>query len=267
MWFRHLMSLLALLSAAAAHAQDAQPKRMEWQIDGTTREALVFAPSLRGEAAAPVVFAFHGHGGNMASASRKSSYQTLWPEALVVYMQGLPTPGKFDPEGERPGWQKSAGDQGDRDLKFFDEVLATVRKDYAIDEKRIYVTGHSNGGGFTYLLWAARGDVFAAVAPSAGGAGGNLKAPKPLPALHVAGEHDERVPFSSQKRTMEIVRSLNGCSAEGTPWANSGTLVGTLYPSASGTPFVSVIYPGGHQYPSEASALIVKFFKEHAKSS
>ena len=48
-------------------------------------------------------------------------------------------------------------------------MLARLKTDYKVDDKRIYSTGHSNGGGFTYLLWAARGDVFAAFAPSAGG--------------------------------------------------------------------------------------------------
>jgi len=36
-------------------------------------------------------------------AERKFSYHTLWPEALVVYPQGLPTAGKLtDPRGESP---------------------------------------------------------------------------------------------------------------------------------------------------------------------
>ena len=81
-------------------------------------------------------------------------------------MQGLPTPGQLtDPEGKRNGWQKTVGDQKDRDLKFFDAVLTKLKADYKVDESRIYSMGHSNGGGFTYLLWAARGDQFAAFAP------------------------------------------------------------------------------------------------------
>ena len=91
---------------------------------------------------------------------RDFAYHKHWPEAIAVYMQGLNTPGVLtDPEGKRPGWQKRVGDQNDRDLKFFDAVLATLKKDYRVDEKRVYATGHSNGGAFTYLLWAARGDV------------------------------------------------------------------------------------------------------------
>ncbi|MFY8056754.1 MAG: hypothetical protein ACOVRM_03375, partial [Planctomycetaceae bacterium] len=59
------------------------------------------------------------------------------------------------------GWQKSAGDQQDRDLKFFDVVLQSLRSEYRVDDRRIYATGHSNGGGFTYLLWSERSAVFA----------------------------------------------------------------------------------------------------------
>ncbi len=50
-------------------------------------------------------------------------------------------------------------------------------------------TGHSNGGTFTYLLWLARGDVFAAVAPSSAAAryAGKLT---PKPALIMGGSED-----------------------------------------------------------------------------
>ena len=183
----------------------------------------------------------------------------------MVYMQGLPTPNKaVDPEGKRSGWQTTAGDQQDRDLKFFDQVLASLKKDYKVDEKRIYATGHSNGGGFTYLLWAERGDVFAAVAPVAGGAR-QSKNRKPLPVIQIAGQNDEIVPFAGQERIRDAIRTLNCCEADGKPWTTAGTLVGTLYPSQVGAPFVFVVHPGTHKFPFEAPELIVKFFKENVK--
>jgi polyhydroxybutyrate depolymerase len=212
------------------------------------------------------VFAFHGHGGTMKNAANKMAYHKHWPEAVCVYMQGLPTPGKLtDPDGKRPGWQHSPGEQGDRDLLFFDAVLASLKKDHKIDESRVYATGHSNGGRFTYVLWAARGDVFAAVAPSGSTVGTLLKDAKPKPCLHVAGEKDELVKFEWQKPAMETVRKLNRCAAGGKPWDKLGTLTGTLYPSEVGAPFVSLIYPGGHAFPDDAPKLITRFFKEHAK--
>ncbi len=238
---------------------------MEWQIEGVTREALVFIPAGAKTAATPVIFSFHGHGGTAKHTAAMFDYQSLMPEAISVYMQGLPCPSLTDPEGTQDGWQRAAGELDDRDLKFFDAVLATLKKDFKIDPKRIYCTGYSNGGFFTYVLWGARGDIFAAVAPVSGVAPRSLKGFKPLPALHIAGEKDEVVSFKNQSRSMEAVRELNGCDPEGKPWARSGTLAGTVYTSKSQTPFVAVLYPGKHKFPEEAPELVVKFFKEHAK--
>lgn len=162
---------LALVTVAELDAAEALTRR-EWLVDGVRREALVYVPPSAKSAATPVVFAFHGHGGTMGHAARTFGYHTLWPEALVVYPQGLPTPGRLtDPAGKKAGWQSRIGDQGDRDLKFFDALLAALQADYRVDEKRRYATGHSNGGSFTYLLWAARGGPVCGLGP-VGGAGG-----------------------------------------------------------------------------------------------
>ncbi len=235
--------------------------RRQWQIEGVSREALVYVPPVAQTAPTPVVFAFHGHGGTMEHAAKTFAYHQHWPEAIAVYPQGLNTPGVLtDPLGKKPGWQKTVGDQNDRDLKFFDAMLATLKKDYQIDEKRVYCTGHSNGGAFTYLLWATRGDVFAAVAPSGAILRRQTGELKPKPVLHVAGEKDTLVRFEWQKIMIDAVRKLNKCE-EGQPWGKWCT----LYPSKTGTPLVTCIYPGGHAFPEEVPPIIVKFFKEHAK--
>ncbi len=263
---RHTIGLIVLLfTGAIAFAADPLAEK-EWTIDGIARKALVHIPDSARTSPSPVVFAFHGHGGTMAHAARTFSYHTHWPQAIVVYMQGLNTPGKLtDPEGKRPGWQSGSGDQEDRDLKFFDAVFASLKSDFKVDESRVYATGHSNGGSFTYLLWATRGDLFAAVAPSASIPGKESRNLKPKPVLHVAGQNDPLVKWDWQKRTMDAVRQLNGCDAEGAEWEKAGELAGTVYPSKTGTPFVSLISPGGHVFPTEAPRLITKFFKEHVK--
>lgn len=231
--------------------------RREWQVDGVVRLALVYAPAEAKTTPSPLVFVFHGHGGTMRNTAGKFAIQRHWPEAIAVYMQGLNTPGAItDPEGKRPGWQRTFGDQNDRDLKFFDTVLATLKREYRVDEQRVYATGHSNGGAFTYLLWSARGEVFAAVAPSAAVA--RLKDLTPKPALHLAGEKDALVRFAWQRRMIDQLREVNGCAA-GQP---QGTHL-TLYPSASGTPLTTYIHPGGHELPADAPAVIVKFFQQH----
>ena len=260
------LAFITLSATVALARPEPASITMEWTIDGEKREAIVIPPSKKTDVAIPVVLVFHGHGGTMKLMERKG-FQTQWPEALIVCPQGLPTVTLRDLEGKKAGWQNTAGTNKDRDLKFVDAILKTVRDKHKVDDARIYATGHSNGGGFTYLLLAERGKEFAAFAPTAA-TGGSVrlgKDVKPAPLLHVAGEKDEIVPFASQKRTLEMMRKLNGCDGEGKEWAKSGPLVGTLYPSKTGTPVVEVIHPGTHQYPEQAPELIVKFFKEQAK--
>ena len=98
-------------------------------MDGVKREALVVAPAKPGKSP-PLLFVFHGHGGTAKHAAARYAYHKHWPEAVTVYPQGLPTPGKLtDPEGKRTGWQHGLGEQKDRDLAFFDAMLASLKKD------------------------------------------------------------------------------------------------------------------------------------------
>jgi polyhydroxybutyrate depolymerase len=251
-------SILALFAAITLHAQEL--KRMEVTVDGVVRFALVHTPAQTTEPA-PLVLAWHGHGGGALQASRSFRIHKEWPQAVVVYPEGVPTAGKTDPAGVKRGWQKTPDDFSGRDLKFFDALFAQVKKDAIIDPKRVYSTGHSNGAAFTYLLWGARPDTFAAIAPSAG-AFRPAFAGKPIPVIQFAGEKDEIVPFRIQQLCLQTTKRINGCATEGKPWGE--TKGATLYPSEKGAPLVSYIHSGGHAYPTEAPALIVRFFKEHS---
>ena len=128
-----------------------------WIIDGVKRVALVYVPAKAKENPTPVVFAFHGHGGTMKEAAKEFAIHKYWPQAIVVYMKGLPSAAGNDPKGEQSGWQYNAGENGDRDLKFFDAVLADLRQSLNVDDKRVYAIGFSNGGGFTFVLWSGAG--------------------------------------------------------------------------------------------------------------
>lgn len=181
----------------------------------------------------------------------------------MVYMQGLKTPGHLtDPKGERTGWQRRAGDQGDRDRKFFDAVWADLQREYDVDKTRVYATGHSNGGNFTYQLWRARPEVFAAFAPSSAVAPRLVRDGKfvPKPAFLVAGREDMLVKFSWQEKMIAALRRLNQCGT-GEPWKGDARL--TLYLSSANAPLVIYMHPGGHKVPKDAPELIVKFFQEH----
>ncbi len=259
-YFAAFLSLIVLSFSLFSQEIDG-PKNIQLQVDKNDRNALVFLPP-KSNASSPVVFVFHGHGGTAKNAAKSFAIQKHWPAAIVVYMQGLNTPGKLtDPEGKKSGWQHKLGAEGDRDLKFFDALLTHLRKDYKVDDNKIYCTGHSNGGGFTYTLWQTRGDVFAAVAPCASVVVKLDAIPKPC--IHFAGEKDPLVKIEWQKKTIESVKEINGCNSAGEEWAKYCI----LFPSSKNTPLVACIHPGTHQFPDFAPELMVKFFQIHTKPS
>jgi polyhydroxybutyrate depolymerase len=259
--------LVALASfSSICRAQGLLPAgfhKLELAVDGVSRSGFVYAPAKARAEPTPVVFVFHGHGGTAFNAGRSFAMHKHWPEAISVYLQGLNTPGKLtDPEGKKPGWQHGAGAEGDRDLKLFDAVMANLKEHYKVDARRVFSTGHSNGGGFTYLLWQTRPDVLCAVAPSAAASArmADASAFKPKPAMHIAGTNDELVKYAWQEMAMNRIKQINQCEAVGKAWAKDCT----LFPSKAGAPFVAFIHEGTHKFPDEAPALIAKFFKEQA---
>jgi polyhydroxybutyrate depolymerase len=232
--------LFACSSPLSGVANAAALTSMELKVDGTTRRALVHLPTDTN--GAPVIFAFHGHGGTMNFAARRFRLHELWPEAVVVYPQGVPTRTPRDPEGARAGWLMLPG-PNNRNLKFFDAMLETARREWHVNTNRVYVTGHSNGGGFTYMLWGVRGDALAAVAPVAAGGAQLLRQAKPCPVLHIAGRNDRVVDFKNQERAVEAARRINSTNA----------------------PVAFVVHNGGHAYPNDAPEKIVAFFQQHRR--
>ncbi|HMS56249.1 MAG TPA: hypothetical protein PKA27_12695 [Fimbriimonadaceae bacterium] len=226
---------------------------LEVKIDGVTRTAIVRTPTKR-SAKAPVIFAFHGHGGNGRYAERKMDFHTLWPEAIVVFPTGVPTKTPNDLEGKRNGWQIRPGQDGDRDLKFVDAMLSDLGKKFSVDA-RVFAMGHSNGARFCFVLWAERADKFRAFAPCCAGGLGLIKDLKPKPAFIMGGKKDAIVDFRSIELSVAGLKQLNE-SGEGVK--GKGPLV--HYPSPKGD-LVTYLHEGGHEYLSEVNPLIVEFFK------
>src|SRR5215471_2711800 len=257
------LGVLAVLFTASFTAS-AQGVTMTWTVDGATRTALVFAPPQAAGVAAhkvPLVFAFHGHSGTSQTAAAAMHLQTVWPEAIIVYPQGLKTRSRIDPSGDQFGWQVQRGQAGlhDRDLKFFDAMLATLRQQFPIDDSRIYSTGFSNGAMFSYLLWAERGKVLAAVGICSGHLADGERLTVPRAVVVINGETDPLVPLAVVQQDIELDRQINGATASGQA---CGPMC-TIYPSSTQTPVVTRIHPGGHFYPPWASPAIVEFFKHH----
>jgi polyhydroxybutyrate depolymerase len=248
-----LACALPLLCVPAASAEE-----MSWKIGGDTRTATVYAPAAaRGGARLPLVFSFHGRGDDVQNFQH-TDLQVAWPDAIVVYFQGLDTGSR----GGLAGWQVERGENNDRDLKLVDAALASLRTKYAIDDDRVYATGFSNGAMFTYLLWAERPGVFAAYAPNAGRLRPSVRPTQPRPLFHIAGERDPQVTFADQKAAIAVAIGVNGV-ADKTTTCGEGC---TLYGSGTAAPVMTWIHRGGHEYPRGTSERIAAFFRDHPRT-
>jgi predicted peptidase len=96
-------------------------------------------------------------------------------------------------------------------------VLAMIRKEFNIDDRRIYLMGHSMGGAGTYYLGAKHGKEWAALAPIAPAAMSMtndrtrvLQAIKDagVPMLVSMGDADEAVPVANVRMWVESMKEL-----------------------------------------------------------
>ena len=89
-------------------------------------------------------------------------------------------------------------------------VLEIVRKEFNVDERRIYLMGHSMGGAGTLYLGTRYPSIWAALAPIAPAAFGLnpdiLEKIKDIPVIFVHGEADEVVPGRKGERIENDLR-------------------------------------------------------------
>jgi polyhydroxybutyrate depolymerase len=251
------------LSGAASRqprSSQAQPINQTINVDGVERKALVYSNSAPApKTGAPLVLGFHGHGGRAEFVARRWNLHALWPEAVVVYLQGLPTATSRDPEGARPGWQIAPGGQNDRDVRFTEAVIEQMQKRHQIDPNRVYAIGHSNGARFVNVLWKMRGEKFAAFCSAAAQGGLMIRDATPRSIFAIAGENDRIVRYDGQVRSIEVYRRV--LKTDPSKAVTKG--YAKTEPGINGTELVTYLHPGGHEFPQDALPLVVEFFKRH----
>ncbi len=232
-----------------------------FNIEGTERMAIIYEGEARTKKS-PVVFVFHGHGGNARNAQRRLNFHDAWKEALVVYMQGIPgVVGITDAAGVKNGWQMNPRTLNDRDIKFVDEVLKQLQKDYQVDDKRIYAVGHSNGARFVNVLWAMRGEKFAAFCSVAAQGGLMINNASPKSIWMSMGENDPIVPVFGQKFSIPIVQRVLKIDAD------KGVINGetTTYKGTNNTELVVEIRNAGHEFPQASIPQDGRIFQAKCK--
>ena len=251
-----LLAWVVLALGACVPLGAAPSKIMTWTVEGVKRQAIVYLPTAKSSSGKPpLVLSFHGHGDG-AENFQGVGLQDHWPQAIVVYPEGLPSP-----RDGASGWQIEKGQDQDRDLKLVDAMVADLRGRYHVDDARIYSTGFSNGANFTYLLWAERSNVFAAFAPVAARIRPSVHLGVPRPLFHTGGIADRQILFSDQQEAMEAARRANHANGKGEGCGPQCTLYAPQ--EKSGAPVMTLIHNGGHVYPEQVSQMIVDFFRKY----
>jgi len=225
-------------------------------VHGRDRSEIICTPS-KSTSPVPVVLVFHGRGGNAKDVAEGIRLHELWPEALVVYMEGLPgIPAPYDPEGRGAGWQLNAGEANDRDIAFTDATLDTLAQQFNVDQRHVFAVGHSNGASFIGVLWATRAQRFDGFAFSASQADQLITSADPKSVFMGMGMRDELIPFTQQRKSIQYATTRFGMAPvrADQPGVN-------LYRNKNGIELMTAIYTSGHTWPAEQSQLIVDFFK------
>ncbi len=105
------------------------------------------------------------------------------------------------------------------------EVIEYCKTYLRIDERRIYITGLSLGGGGTFSAALYKPELFAAAAPVCGWGSKSkaaLIAKEGLPVWGFHGDQDHTIPMS---KTIDMVNAINGCKPAPRPMAKL-----TIYP-------------------------------------
>jgi len=213
-WIIVLVLLALDLASCASTARNGDPhpgaaldRKMDLRAGGFRRSYRVHVP--RGytpDRTWPLVVVIHGAFSGAREMEKHSRFSELADREgfIVLYPNGMGLFGLLRHWNAGHCCGKAAGDRVD-DVGFVMAALQEVRELLHVDPRRIYAVGFSNGGMLVHRLAAEKPEVWAAVAPLAGSAGGRKDANHPWwhipdPALPVSvlmmqGLRDEQIPY------------------------------------------------------------------------
>ncbi len=278
----------------------------ELSYDGLDRTYLLhLPPSYDGHTPLPLVLVFHGGLGNAESIAGRIGMEAQADEHgfILVYPNGT---GRTE---RALTWNAGyccgyAMEHEIDDVGFVRALLDKLQAELAVDPKRVYAAGISNGAMLVYRLAAELPTRFAAVAPVAGAIGGQAQGgPRvliPEPAYPVSiiafhGKKDENVPYGGgtgkdaleHRVDMSVAEAIafwvqaDGCDKDpATETMAEGKVVKDSYVNCwSDTNVVLyTIVDGGHEWPGaerkllergpvelDATEEMVEFFLRHGK--
>jgi predicted esterase len=202
---REIDEMLDVLSAGrdplAARRGDFK-KVVRSRFDGQLQPYRIFVPSsYDGARPFPLIIALHGRTGN------ENTYFDVYAKGAIKAQAERYGYIIACPKGRQaPSMYTGAGEQDVLD------VIGDVERAYRIDPDRIYMTGHSMGGFGTWSIAINHPDLFAAIAPVAGGGdAASVAKIAHIPQLVIHGDGDKIV---SVERSRQMVEAAKKAGAE-----------------------------------------------------
>lgn len=153
-------------------------------LNGTTRSYRIVIPHTHSRSV-PIVFAFHGDGDSVKSMASYSQLDRLAADNGFILAY---------PDTRDARWTIDKI-KDNSDVRFFDQLLDDLSRQYPIDRERVFVVGMSNGASFVQLLMLTRPNDIAAVVAHSGVRPQELKpANNPRPIMLVVGDKDPAFP-------------------------------------------------------------------------
>lgn len=152
----------------------------------------VYVPTAvaRAGAAAPLLVAYHGAGGDESMFFEGYGAGAI---KAIADRRGLIVVCPYTNAGAS--------------AKAFDRIVDDLAGDYAVDRARVYALGHSMGAGVVAGLASSRGGKIAAACCIAGGVLGPVNTgERKAPTLMIAGELDPLMPVARARRAAERIK-------------------------------------------------------------
>ena len=272
-WLATLVLSALSMPTAGARAQgsvDRPPVERHIAVGGRDRWFLVdLPPGYDAKTSHPLVVDFHGGGGSPESARRQTAFARVAGPAgaIVVYPAGS---GQLGARRLLTWNTETCCGYAARaridEAAFVRAMLDTLEAAYAVDAKRVYATGLSNGGMMTYLVGCRLSDRFAAIAVVSGELTVDCRPSRPVSVLVIHGTADENLPYDGGvgrkaldrhdvrpvSYALETWRARDRCdaAAKSAGLAKSPAVTHTAWSCADGTVVeLYAIEGGGHAWP------------------
>lgn len=265
-------------------------------VEGKTRRYWLYVPaSVEGQENVPVVFSLHGRFGTddpndhgkplFTSLAKEKNFIVVYPQGRDAEKDKADYPGDDWKEGfgGTTGWEATGKENAD--TKFIKALVDKIQADYktrnasnsniSVDPKRFYLCGFSMGGMMTYACAKVLNGTFAAYGSCSGYPLNefhmNLATEKPIPFIHLHGNHDQILGIKHLNTIIENLLFRNGCDlsnqVSNKDWATTRengeehNFKRYDFTGVNGVPVTTVTFDGVmHEVEASAPAYLWNFF-------